>query len=199
MVRADFPVQINSGFKLDRGKYTVQFARHLDSKDPNSPMLKSNELTITVVAPSTEVEKARSDLSINLKTSTPSFRVGAPVIVHIALMNKSGEDMPIAKNPSNEAAEECCYRIDVRRQDGKPAIYTRYGEEVREPHDVISRVLKTLHNNEQLEEDLPLNKIVDLSPGTYTVLLLRANPLHPATIIESNVLPIQIKASDQVR
>jgi hypothetical protein len=46
----EFSVRIDGRYNLQPGRYIVQLARHTDINDPRSPIIKSNEITITVVA-----------------------------------------------------------------------------------------------------------------------------------------------------
>ena len=46
--RSDIPVRLDLMYNLVPGKYSVQFACHVDPNDSKSPMVKSNWITITV-------------------------------------------------------------------------------------------------------------------------------------------------------
>ena len=48
----DSPARIDSLYNLFPGKYSVQFGYHVDPNDPESPIVKSNAITITVLSPS---------------------------------------------------------------------------------------------------------------------------------------------------
>ena len=85
------------------GKYVVQLQRHLDYADSKSPIVKSNEITITVLPKKLDaaqepkpVAGAEDNRPFTVTISGPqTVAVGDDVVIHVVLKNVSNHAIQI--------------------------------------------------------------------------------------------------------
>jgi len=131
--------------------------------------------------------------TINISTPRAVVKTGEPVVVHVSLKSISKEPFKVAE-VVNSGQAELNYNVEVRSADGRLAPYTKYGREVIDNKIIaVSRRLDTLREGEQVEEEMFLDKFVNLTKlGAYTIWLGRKDPLNHGLLIKSNSLVIHV-------
>ena len=167
----DFPTKF-SEYDLVPGKYVVQFARHIDDNDPKSPIIKSNEITFTVVP-------TVNELSLTLTISGPqTVAVGDKILIKAVLKNISNRTIPIVWG-------DPFIRL-IRDKNGK--------ELPQNPDWDGSTGFVSIEPGKTYEESVPLGLENDLMPGKYVVQLKKQiDPDNPKnSIVESNEITITV-------
>jgi hypothetical protein len=167
--RNDRPVLLNTTYTLVPGKYSVQFACHVDPNDSKSPMVKSNWITIAVTS---ATEKPPLTFTIS---GPKTVTVGAILRLQVVQKNTSDHKITLVAG--------AYYDVLIRDENGKepdlkPGIMAgsiRFGE--LQPQETFTEVAGVPY---------------DLHPGRYTVQLSRHFETWNTTspVITSNKITI---------
>jgi hypothetical protein len=133
-----------------------------------------------------------------ISARTASTVVGSPVEVQVTLENTSPEDLTLVKSGAQRSGE-LTYDVEVITASGSPAVLTPYGRALHgqptNPPIVIRNSPRevTLKPHEKVVDTILLNKIYDLTPGSYIVRVRKSPENSPeAKIILSNTLKLTI-------
>ena len=100
---SDHPTAVGDEYEMEPGRYVVRYQRPLDNNDPKSPVLQSNEITITVVPKkpnaaqeSKPAQIAAVQIPLTFTISGPqTVSVGDKIIIHVVQKNVSNHPIQI--------------------------------------------------------------------------------------------------------
>jgi hypothetical protein len=132
-------------------------------------------------------------LSINISTPTNIVKAGSEIRLDIVLKNTSRHDVRVVRSKGDA---ELDYEIDIRDQKGKPTMETPYGRKIHgKDSDATAKtgswISGTLKPDQEFEQCIVLNKVYDLSPGTYVIQLQRRD-LASKGVVKSNKIVLTV-------
>jgi hypothetical protein len=120
-------------------------------------------------------------------------KAGAPIPLHIVLVNLSQQDISVFRSPGHGHAE-LFYTVTVSDSEGNVLPTTSYGDAIlNKGARSVSKILTTIKPGEKLEEDATISDLFDMkSAGTYKVVVKRPSPLDLNVLIQSNEISITV-------
>jgi hypothetical protein len=184
---SDHPTALGDEYELKPGRYVVRYQRSIDDDDPKSPILQSNEITITVLSKKPDAaqepkpaQSVAEQIPLTFTIIGPqTVSAGDKIIIHVLQKNVSNHPIQIVV--------WWAYDVIIHDERGK------------EPRKLGlsggSSVDGYLEPGETFPEDRILSSQYDLSvPGKYVVQLQRhldyADSKSP--IVKSNEITITV-------
>jgi hypothetical protein len=171
--------RIESLYPFVPGKYGLQFVGHVDPNDPNSPIIRSNEITITVLRRKIAYNKGTTPFSISISVAPNSVsgdpnvvKVGQQLVMNIVLTNLS--DQPIDAPSAWMGGYDAVYYAEIRDPAGAQLTWAP-------PPTVLFLVPEsgTLGPGKTKNEQIPINEYFDFTkPGTYEIQVKRCIDLE---------------------
>ena len=152
----------------------------------------------TISAAFAQAPSATTPYSLTISAPITTTTAGKPVELQITLENTSHQELTIVKSRATTLGE-LTYDIAVVTTAGGPVVLTPYGRALHgqstNPPIVIRSSPRevTLKPHEKVVDTVLLNKIYDLTPGSYIVRVRKVQATNdPGPNIVSNTVQLTI-------